>query len=633
MGVPGDLLLSLAAAIAVIAAPLEWALVVLLAVWLLVPANLSIPHAPHLLLVHRFVLYAFVFRLIFRRGPNEPVRDAYRPTAAHAGLAVLAIVAFLAGVGFAPQSNSLATDIHSWLALFDLLVLFVTVLAAVRTIGIRRASASVVVILALAVAIGLYERFFHHGWSNFFFEHLPASYQAPGAGPLQLRGGHVRSQAASQFALEFGWVVAMLTPLAVVTATRWATSGKKWARISLLLPPLAVLVTIFSGSRSAELGAVGGVLVLVLAAGLERKLAAWGVAAMGAGVITLVAHPSLITSPFSTGAASDPSSIRLDRLPYLFSFVVHRPFTGLGFGGLTAAFSGGGLDDAYALLYGTLGVIGVLAWLVFLVTTLTSSARSLRAPIGTEPRALGAACIVGIVAAVVACASYDLVDTGQSTWTIVILAALGTAAAERVRKRARIRRKWSLRVLVPVAGAGVGFAVMAAAPVTASETIMALPVAPWVATIEGPVYPYMATEEINTLCGALTNPDTIAPGTSVKCISQAQFGNYYAADTIVYVRGPTAGAVRREVVEAFTPIYHHMYLAGGPVGTIQTGRPAWATTAPLSGAAAGLTTMFLWPSKRRRYRRRAEAAVSSEHHAAPDGTDQPAASRQLEPAK
>ncbi|MGH9029621.1 MAG: hypothetical protein ACRDV4_08415, partial [Acidimicrobiales bacterium] len=240
MGIAGDLLLSMAGVVLVLVAPLEVAFGTLVVFWLLVPGTLPVPLAPHLFLVDRTVLYAFGFRLLVRRGPGEPRASAYRPTPVHAALGLLMLVGFLDGVGFAPSSDSVAQDLHSWFTQLDLLVLFVVALAVIRTISTRRALGTVVVVLAVTVAIGFAERFFHHGWSHLFFEGLPAKDLGPGSDVLQTRGGHVRSQVAGQFALEYGWVLAMLLPLTVVAVDRWARH-RRLARPMMLLPLLAVV--------------------------------------------------------------------------------------------------------------------------------------------------------------------------------------------------------------------------------------------------------------------------------------------------------------------------------------------------------------------------------------------------------
>ena len=609
MGTAGDLLLSLAGVAVVLAAPLEVAFGALIAFWLLVPGNLSVPHLPHLLLVHRLLLYAFVVRLLVRRGDGEPRASAYALTPIHWALGALLLVGFADGVVLAPASDSLAGDLHSWLTLLDLLVLFVVVLAVVRTITPRRAVNIVVPVVLVAVGIGLLERLSGHGWSHFFFEGLPVSYYAPGANALQVRGGHVRSQGAAQFALEYGWVLAMLLPLVIYAVLRWATGRRRWTRLAVLLPLAAIAAVIFSGSRVAEIGAVVVALLLVIVAGADRRLFSWGLGLAAIGVIVTIADPSFVTSPFSTLSTTDPASVRLDRLPPLFALVVHRPFTGLGFTGISSIF--GGLDDAYALVYSTLGVLGVLAWLALIAIAAITTARALRARRGSHERTLGAACLLGIIAVGMGAALYDLVDTPQSTWALIVLAAIGAAVAETVPRRARSRR-WLARLLLPIAGVGVGFAVLAAAPVSASQSLSIFTVAPWVVALQGPVYSWKGAELVDTFCPTVTSPDVIAPGTSVSCVQGSNiFPTDYAGLALVTARGPTASAVRAEIKRALTPIFRYMPIEGGATETIQTGKPSWAETAPVSGGVIGLICMLFLPPLFRSRRRSVQARVES----------------------
>ena len=146
------------------------------------------------------------------------------------------------------------------------------------------------------------------------------------------------------------------------------------------MPLALMLAVVLSGSRGAEVAAlvVAVLFVPIAVAGADRRFAVWigvvGVAALG----VVLVDPSLFTAPFSTGAVSDPSSVRLERLPELFSLIVHRPFIGVGLDGLAGTF--GGTDDAYALLYATVGMAGLVAWGALLVTSLVSAVGALRAP-------------------------------------------------------------------------------------------------------------------------------------------------------------------------------------------------------------------------------------------------------------
>lgn len=619
MGVTGDILLTVVATALVIGLPLAGAFGTLTAVWLLVPPNLIVPHAPHILLVHTVVLYGFTFRLMARRGPGEPSAAAYTPTVVHVALLVLVLVLFFGGVIFTPPGNSLSGDLHFWLNDFNLLVLFIVVLAVIRTISLRRAVGIIAVVLCIDVGIGLWERVSGRGWSAFFFEHLPTSYLAPGAEALQVRGGHVRSQAAAQFALEYGWVLAMLFPLLVVSVFHWSRGRRWWSPVANLVPLLAALAVVFSGSRSALVAAVA-VLVLVVAIGGNRGMLAWGTVAILTGAITAIADPSMVISIFSAGKA-DPASVRLERLGPLFDLVVHHPFTGLGLSGISSQFVVNGVDDGYAVIYATLGVVGILAWLSVMAMSGLAAGQALVARRGSYERLVGAACLAGIVAAAVAAATYDFIDTAQSTWTLIVLGALGVAAAEAAGRRVVLH--WSMpRLLLPAVGSLLGSTLLVVAPVSYSVSLAVIPDAPWVLTSESAYYPIQGTEMVNTLCPVVTNRDYVVPGTKVRCLQYNQVFLYnFPALAVVQVRGPTQQSVAREANAAFARISPQMPLAVWPRGRITSGKPAWAKTAPLWGGCLGAFLMLVMPMSSARARRSSrvyEVAVDETQAARPE---------------
>ena len=85
-----------------------------------------------------------------------------------------------------------------------------------------------------AVLIGFIERLTKFSWGEFFFEHVPASYiPSIAPGTLSVRGAAVRSQGAAQFALEYGWVLAMLLPLTVAATIRWSHGRESWRKAAL----------------------------------------------------------------------------------------------------------------------------------------------------------------------------------------------------------------------------------------------------------------------------------------------------------------------------------------------------------------------------------------------------------------
>src|SRR5580700_10231266 len=137
MGAAGDLLLTLVGVLVVLFGSIEVATGCLIAFWLLVPGLLIVPYGPHFLLVDRLVLWVFALRLLLRSGrPDQPTGRAFALTPLHGAMAALLVAAYTAGVLLAPRSVSLAGDLHAFLFVLDLVVLFVVFLAAVRTIGL-----------------------------------------------------------------------------------------------------------------------------------------------------------------------------------------------------------------------------------------------------------------------------------------------------------------------------------------------------------------------------------------------------------------------------------------------------------------------------------------------------------------
>lgn len=600
MGATGDILLTVVASCLVVGLPLAGAFGVLTGVWLLVPPLLSVPHAPHILLVHVVVLYAFVFRLMARHGPREPTPSAYSPTVVHAAVVALVAVLFFDGVIFTPSGNSLSANLHAWFNDFNLLVLFVVVVAVVRTLSLWRSVSIIAVVVCVMIGIGFWEHFSHRGWSAFFFEHLPSNYLAPGYAQLQRRGGHVRSQGAAQFALEYGWVVAMLFPLLVVSVFHWTRGRRGWPKLANLVPLLAVLVVVFSGSRSALVACVAALIVLV-AIGANRGMFVWGGLAVLTGAITAIADPSLITALFSAGK-DDPASVRLDRLGPLFDLVVHHPFTGVGLSGIKSLFVVNGVDNGYAVMYATVGVIGILAWVTVMVTIGATAGHALRRPRGNLERLIAASCLTGTLAVAAAAATYDFPDTAQSTWTLMFLGAIGVVAAERA--EVRVVQRWRpSRLLLPAVGSFIGSTVLVLTPVASSVSFSVMADAQWVLTSNTAYFPVEGTEMLNTLCPVVTNPYSLMKGTAVRCIEYSRvFPLNFPGYAVVQVRGPTPQAVMQEADRAFKSISMRMPLEVSATGRISTGKPAWARTAPLWGGVVGAFGMVLMPGFDRKKR-------------------------------
>jgi hypothetical protein len=217
---------------------------------------------------------------------------------------------------------------------------------------------------------------------------------------------------------------------------------------------------------------------------------------------------------------------------------------------------------------------------------------------------LGTACLIGVLGVAAACLTYDLVATAQSQWTLAILGALGAATAESVAMRsARVRRKWSLRWVLPVYGALFGAGILYAAPISVSQQLSVLTVAPYVSVFGSGFNDYVGTGLVNTLCAAVTSPVTMLHGTGVTCDQAiSYFPDNPPSLAFVTVRGSSVAGVEAEIHHAFAPIFRSMPMEGGASGPLERGKPTWAVTAPLWAGAVGLYLMLSVPPLGRRRR-------------------------------
>ena len=88
----------------------------------------------------------------------------------------------------------------------------------------------------------------------------------------------------------------------------------------------------------------------------------------------------------------------------------------------------------------------------------------------------------------------------------------------------------------------------------------------------------------------------MAPGTGVDCLQLDTIEPFaFPAEALVTVSGATPAAVTAEARHAFAPIASHMQMTATASQSVQTGRPAWATTAPFWCAVVGLLLMLLVP--------------------------------------
>lgn len=200
---------------------------------------------------------------------------------------------------------------------------------------------------------------------------IPGLSSAPAYG-LTTRGGFPRPAGTSIHPIEYGVLLAMILPLALHVGV-FHTHRRLLVR---WLPAVALAGIIpLTSSRSAYLGALISVLILMIGWPRLWRLRALGVGAAGI-LAMLVVTPNFLNSIVGlfTGASEDPSiTSRTDSFALAFEFVDRHPFFGRGLGTFLPKYRI--FDNQYLLLLVTVGVVGTIAFLAIAISAVVMTAR------------------------------------------------------------------------------------------------------------------------------------------------------------------------------------------------------------------------------------------------------------------
>lgn len=418
------LLGALGAAVAAARARASVVFAIIVAETFLFPSVLLVPGASTgLLTVHRLVLVGALVGTAraVRRG-SLPA-DAFVPTVLHLALLLYAFVTLVFGVLLAGEGIGLSVALHRWLMVVDAAVFFVVVAAHLRgRPDLVRAARLPVLVVTAVLGIALFERM---TGSSYGATIARWAGQPERAFALETRAGAPRVRASAEFALALGWIIVLVLPLLLVTASR-LRSWRWTVPVVLAAPALASTY-----ARSAYGGAVAVTLFLVVVGALSAPV----VARLLIGVwlmLPVLATTEVIDLAFRSESAADATDARLERLPLVFDLVAGRPFTGLGFTGLEAGASLGTTDSAFLLLYAETGVIGLVALVLVLIAAIASVAPGAAAR-EASLRGLAVGGIVATLAMVVASLSFDTLSGPQALRPYLLVVAFGVVAAERSR--------------------------------------------------------------------------------------------------------------------------------------------------------------------------------------------------------
>lgn len=188
---------------------------------------------------------------------------------------------------------------------------------------------------------------------------------------VMTRGEFTRPTSTAIHPLELATLMAMILPFAVQQAFDPATRGgllRRWAPVGLI--GLASVMTV---SRTAVIGIVLVLLILIPAWDSRRRWPAFGILLFAAGLFKFAVPGflSTVVGMFTAWFNGTDSSANARVMDYedVFGFVAERPWAGMGFGTFLPSLYRY-TDNMYLLALVEMGIIGVSALLVLFFTLL-----------------------------------------------------------------------------------------------------------------------------------------------------------------------------------------------------------------------------------------------------------------------
>lgn len=565
------------------------ALMALTATWLLVPGLARVPGAVDgQLFIHRVVVAATLLGLLRGVLLGRIDRSVFAIRGVHAAFAAYLLVGLLDGLVLAGSEVPTSLSLLAYVDLVYQAVFFVTALALFRAAGARQAAGVVAGVAGVVAVLGIAEHVLGWSWSQWFAQDL-ADPTGLMSSDLAQRGPHRRIRVAGAFSLEMGWVTAMLIPVTVAVALL----ARRYARLVWVVPAGLLLSMVWTWSRSAYAGLAVGLAVLGLGFVLDRPRRV-----LPLGAIGLVLAGALLRGPLrralEVGVTGGEQDVRFERLPDILGFAADRPISGLGLAGLEVRRIPV-VDISWLSTYATLGLLGVLALAATLLAAAHAAGRFVQS--GPSPaRTIAAGAAGAVVAAPIGFASYDLGTLYQSTETVWAMVALALAANEElgVLPRPLVRRTRlvpPLAIAFGIVGVVAGGVLAVTVPGRATIDAAFTTVDPGVAAAAPGEQTYTFKVLSQTACVVVDAADLRA---TVRCQDLDQVGGGIGT---LRVESPTRAGAEAAYDEARQRLLGVFPKA--TVGAIArgSGRPTWATTAPLWLGAVGLAAGATMPDR------------------------------------
>lgn len=584
-------LIALAAAVAVFRLRPLPVLGILAFAAFLVPSPLFVPHlhSSYLTVQHLLVL-AGVLRLLLVAEDRRAARASLRPTPALVALLALVAYSGLVGIGFAPDSGVLGYAGYRLLDLLDQVGFLVVCLALVRQVAdLRRVLAVAAGAVVASSLIAVLEHATGGSYGHWLFSHLPDQSRTDAAYPLTPRQGSPRVRAGAEFALQFGWMSAMLLPALIAVALGARHRGRVlWAVGGTALVTIGIY---WSFTRSA----LGAVVFIIAALGLlarNRRLGGLAAAMVGAALVAYLVVPE-VGHHLSESADTGAVEVRSQRLAPIFHAVAAHPFRGLGLGDLVSA-GFQTTDNSLLLEYAELGAIGATLLFVLFVAAAVQTGRGLLLP-DPGDRMVAAACTTGVLAFGAGAMAFDAFTLLQDDHVLWLLVAVGTVLTERRGRPVRLPRPApALAVTLTAVGLLGGGVAAWVAPFHAAQDYEFTTLTAAQETVS--YDPVTAAEAfIHAVCVEATTTRALGPHAKVDCVDS--FGA--AGVGQIRLQAPTRAALARAEAALVADLHGPgrlptvRLLALDPVAT---GQPTVARTAPVWAPllVLGLLTFVPW---------------------------------------
>lgn len=233
------------------------------------------------------------------------------------------------------------------------------------------------------------------------------------------RVGFTRAAGTAIHPIEFGSVLTMILPIALALAQ--VDRVRHWFR-KWYAPAAIIMVVAVSISRSAMVGAVVGLLVVVVtwpATARRWLIAAGGVMFVG----VFIAVPGLIGAVFGlfTGPDDNSTSSRTGSYPFAWELFKNSPVFGRGYGTLLPSYRI--FDNQFLLLFVEVGAVGLTAIIGLFITSILAARRARQ---GGSPliRATGQGLAAAVASAMTTMALFDGFSFPQSTGLLFLLFGL-----------------------------------------------------------------------------------------------------------------------------------------------------------------------------------------------------------------